>query len=297
MRLGVLDFYWYYLPVEKRLKRIAELGFEGVQLAVTPTELGFDLKNGTDAWFDPRYRPRTRSFSKSDLMRLLKETGLTVTQLGPHYALGEQFSWKEASTGTFPSARARRGRVADVKRMIDYAADLEVPYVELFSGGDPGKPEQWSGMVELVREFADHAEARGITLTFENMGGWQMLVSDEYSLIRLIRDVGSKAVRVTFDPKNLAQTRYQADIPRAVRTLRGLIVLNHAGDALFGHGHVAPLGAGTVPYPEYLVALSETGFDGWLSIEAMDEEAQYQTSRKFLEDVIRIVITPKWSGT
>lgn len=294
MRIGVLDFSWSDLPVEKRLRRISQLGFEGVQLAVTSTELGFNLKNGTDAWFDPGYRPTTRSFSKSDLKKLLRETNLTVTQMGPHYALGEQFSWKGASTGVFPSREARSERVADIKRMLDFAADLDIPFVELFSGGNPDKPEQWPQLVELVRELADHAEKRGVTITFENMGGWQMLVVDENSLIRLVRDVGSKNVRVTFDPKNLTQTRYQADIPRAVRTLRGLIVLNHVGDAIFGAGHVSPLGTGTVPFPEYLVALSETGFDGWLSIEAMHREEHYGLSKKYLEDIIRLLITPKW---
>jgi sugar phosphate isomerase/epimerase len=295
MRIGVLDWHWYNLPVEKRLQRISRLGFEGVQLAVTPTEMGFKLKNGTDAWFNPKYAPSTRSLTAADLKRMLRATGLVPVQLGPHYALGEQFSWLEASTGTFPSREARRERVADVKRMIDCAADLDCQYVEIFSGGSPKNPGHWPLMVDMVADFAQHAESRGVTLTFENMGGWQMLVNDENSLIRLVRDVGSKAVRVTFDPKNLTQTRYQADIPRAVRTLKGLVALNHAGDAIYGVGHVAPLGTGTVPFPEYLVALSETGFDGWLLIEAMDKESQYTTSKKYLEDIIRLLIRPKWS--
>lgn len=290
MQVGVVDWHWYDLPVEKRLKRIAKLGFEGVQLAVTPNELGFDLKNGTDAWFDPKYRPATRSFPVSELKRILAETGLRVAQLGPHYALGEHFSRLKASTGTFPSQEAKRDRIMDAKRMIDCAADIGAPCVEVFSGGDPKRPEQWPEMVEMVSELADHAGARGVTLTLENMGGWQMLVSDENSLLRLVREVGSNSVRVTFDPKNLIQTRYEADVLRAVRSLKGLVVLSHVGDATYGVGHVAPVGAGTVPYPEYLAEMSEDGFDGWLLIEAMDEEAQYVASKKYLEDIIRLLI-------
>jgi len=294
MRIGVIDFSWYHLPVEKRLKRIADLGFEGVQLAVTSTELGFNLKNGADAWFDKRYRPVTRSFPKGDLKRILKQNGLTVTMLGPHYVLGEHFTPKEASTGVFPSMAAKKERIADIKRMIDYAVDIDAGFVELFSGGNPNKPEHWPQLVEMVKEVADHAEKNGIILTFENMGAWQMPVCDEYSLIRLIRDVGSKAVRVTFDPKNLEQSRYQADIPRAVRALRGLIVRSHNGDAIYGAGHVAPIGTGTINYPEYLVALRDVGYDDWLSLEAMFEEKQYLESRKYIEDIIRLLITPKW---
>ena len=294
MRIGAIDFSWYYLPVEKRLRKISELGFEGVQLAVTSTELGFNLENGAAVWFDPSYKPETRSFSKSDLKRVLKETGLAVPQLGPHYALGEHFSMKGPSTGEFKSKQARRERISDIKRMIDLAADIDTQFVEVFSGGNPSKPEQWPQLVEMTTELADHAEARGVTLTFENMGGWQMLVADENSLIRLVRDVGSKAVRVTFDPKNLTQTHYQADIPRAVKTLRGLISLTHAGDAIFGEGHVSPLGTGTISYPDYLMALRETGFDGWLLIEAMRKEEHYPVSKKYLEDLLRLLIEPKW---
>ena len=293
MQVGVIDWHWWDLPVEKRLRRIADLGFEGVQLAVTPTELGFDLKNGVASWFDSRYRPATRSFKKGDLARVLRETGLKVTQLGPHYALGEHYSMKGSSTGVFRSNEARRHRLADINRMIDLAADLDTEFVEVMSGGDPKKPEQWPELVEFVRELADHAEERGVTLTFENMGGWQMLVADENSLFRLVRDVGSKAVRVTFDPKNLTQTHYQADIPRAVRALRGLIVFTHAGDAIFGEGSVSPLGVGTVPFPDYLLALRDAGFDGWSCIEALKKEEDYPVSRKYLEDLIRLLVEPK----
>lgn len=109
MRVGVIDYFHQTLPIEKRLKRIGELGFKSVQLWVSLVELGFKLENGSASWFKPEFRPQRTDVTRQELTRLLEEAGLELTMLGPHYLLGEQFSW--GNHVPVPSqAKIREGR-------------------------------------------------------------------------------------------------------------------------------------------------------------------------------------------
>jgi hypothetical protein len=55
LKIGVVDDFFDMCPVERRLKRISKLGFEGVQLWLTCVELAFDL-GGSGACFSPTGR-------------------------------------------------------------------------------------------------------------------------------------------------------------------------------------------------------------------------------------------------
>jgi L-ribulose-5-phosphate 3-epimerase len=109
-------------------------------------------------------------------------------------------------------------------------------------------------------------------------------------LRRFLDSLGSKGVRVNLDPANLAMVIGE-DAAAAVRNLGPYIVHTHAKDGvmlkkadpeiLYGafagdapegfcvddYLREVPLGQGQVNWPEYLAALEEIGYKGFLTIE------------------------------
>jgi L-ribulose-5-phosphate 3-epimerase len=110
------------------------------------------------------------------------------------------------------------------------------------------------------------------------------------TLRRFLDSLGSKGVRVNLDPANLAMVIGE-DAATAVRTLAPYIVHTHAKDGImlkktdpeiiygfFADGGIGdlrieeyfrevPLGQGQVKWPEYIAALEEIGYKGFLTIE------------------------------
>lgn len=293
MKIGAMDLMWYELPFKERMRRIAELGFKGLQPWLLTAELGFKIPV---SWFPMADQFERVEASPREVISTAQEAGLEITCFGPHYVLGEPPSfWGDPGTSRFASEENRRERLEDIKRLITYSADADVNTVALFSGGDPRRREFWSQFVDLIRLIVDFAEKSGVTLVMENMP--QLLVDDEDSLLKLVREVDSKRLKVNFDPKNL--NALGRNVPDAVRKLRGEVCHTHAGDSIPGGGEfgkepggkwIMPLiGKGAVPYPEYVGALQEIGYDGWMVIEYSGDERGYEPgmieSKQYLENV------------
>ena len=300
MQIGAMDSEWSELPFKHRIRRIAELGFKGVQLWMTTAELGFDIPL---TWFPPAWTPQRSSLSPKELVDLTRDVGLEITAMGPHYVLGEppRF-WGETGWSRFTTARGKEERLKDIKNLIEYTAHMDVKNLALFSGGSPNEIEYWPCLVDMMRELADEAEKAGVVLAVENMP--QLLVKDEDDLLRLIREVESDAVRVMFDPKNLNDAPPgRRDIPAAVRKLKGYIVHTHVGDSIYGGYEfgknsqgkwIVPVpGKGEVPFPRYLEALKEIGYDGWLVVEyagdARGLEPGMIESKEYIEKLLKSI--------
>ena len=294
MKIGAMDVMWYNLPFKERVDRIAKLGFKGFQPWLLTAELGFKIPT---SWFPKGGDFKHIALTPRELNRIVQEARLEITCFGPHYVLGETPSfWGDPGIPEFKSEEEKRERLEDIKKLITYSRDANVNIVTLFSGGDPRRREYWSQLVDLTRLIVDFAEKSGITLAMENMP--QLLVDDENSLLKLVKEVDSKNLKINFDPKNL--NALGRNVPDAVRKLRGEICHTHAGDSIPGGGEfgkgpggkwIMPvIGKGTVPYLEYVRALKEIGYDGWMVIESSGDERGFEPdmmeSKQYLESVL-----------
>lgn len=291
MKIGAMDQMWSDLPFEARLDRISKLGFEGFQAWFLTAELGFAIPH---SWFRGIEVKRLK-LSPNQLRRITQNLGLEIACFGPHYIMGHHPpTYIEHGLSEFKNEEEKRNRIKDIKKLIEFSYDSGVNIVVLFSGGDPAKKVYWSQLVDMVRILVDHAEKFGMILAIENMP--QLLVNDEDALLKLINDVGSKYLKVNFDPKNL--NYMNRDIPQAVRKLKGHICLTHGGDSLSGAKEFTTrvIGKGTVPYLEYLTALKEIEYDGWIIIEYGGDERGIEPGIVESKQNLEHFISKVWKG-
>lgn len=183
--------------------------------------------------------------------------------------------------------------IATAQKALEMAADL------MDTGGIwqdhvgvlPNRPEgrRWDAFVRCTRDIARHGEKVGACLAIETGP------EPAYAIENLMRAVGSKALRVNYDPANLIlypaffhtdpdliarfgrpSTPYEKESAfreyepvEGVQRLGPYIVHTHAKDALVdaGVGREVPLGMGWVDWPRYLRLLKESGYTGYLAIE------------------------------
>ena len=179
-------------------------------------------------------------------------------------------------------------RVEVLKKVLNTVAALECTVMTSHIGCIPESVQDpvYANMVRGVREAADYAHKLGCKFAIET--GPEL--ADV--LLRFINDVASEGVAINLDPANLRGVSCE-DPAYAVRTLGKYIVHTHAKDSVNTHvGSAAkfygmrnpdgsyreisaraagfkevPLGQGMVNWPEYIAALREVGFDGFLTIE------------------------------
>ncbi len=181
---------------------------------------------------------------------------------------------------TEPEASARRQELADLKRGVDIAVELDVDLMRVFSGNAREGLSLEQGMewiLEGLSAGAAYAESRGVTLALENHGRFAGR-SDQVRDI--IEHVGSPALRVNFDTGNFLPVGQ--DPVAAARELADLTVLvhlkdiRHASDNEPSHVFADPtgqlltgsvIGDGLVDISAVISVLREAGYDGWLSLE------------------------------
>jgi len=180
-----------------------------------------------------------------------------------------------------PDDAKRAERVKYTVDKIEAARYASIDKVNLFSGPaewDPsaqkiGKdfPEgtAWKNLVESFTTIMDAAEKNDIMITFEAAFG--MLVHDFYTLQEFLSYFGSKNLAVNLDPSHMVL--YGNDVVYAVRRLGKRIKHVHVKDAVGKPGtqnenFMFPmLGEGVTDWKGFFDALSEVGYDGFLSVE------------------------------
>ena len=173
--------------------------------------------------------------------------------------------------------------IEDGKRTLELAADLGYGIWQAHIGIMPrdASSPRWATLVDAVGQIATHGEKVGACLAIETGPEPPRIVK------RLIETVGSKGVRVNYDPANLilwsaslaAREGKAYDKDKAIRdfepiegvtTVGRYIVHTHAKDALVQDDGVrkeVPLGTGWVEWGRYISLLDAQGYDGYYAIE------------------------------
>ena len=244
---------------EEGIKKAALLGLQGVQIYATTGE----------------FSPELSEEKKAEYKKLLKDNNLVVSALcGDMGGFG------------FERAEDNADRIEKTNKIVDLAVEFGTNVVTTHIGvipSDKSNP-RYKVMLDALTECGLYAKSKGVTLAIET--GPEKAAT----LLEFLKDTKG-GVGVNLDPANFTMVTGQ-DAVEAVYILKDYIVHTHLKDGkmldsnqdptdvyhAFALGGVdalnacegfkeLPIGEGDVDWDNYIKALKEIGYDGFLTIE------------------------------
>lgn len=260
------------------LDKAQALGAKGIQVYATRGEMS----------------PEQMSAEKrKEFLKAVKDHGLVISALCGD--LGQGFVKPDLNPELIEKS----------KRILDLAKDLETDVVTTHIGVVPEDKEhpRYAVMQDACGKLAEYADSMQAHFAIET--GPEKAAT----LKGFLDGLHSTGVAVNLDPANFVMVTGD-DPVQAVYTLKDYIVHTHAKDGrrlyyrdpeiLYGMVESdmladtsfieLPLGEGDVDFPNYLKALHEIGFQGFLTIEREvgdDPEGDIGAAVRFLEELIR----------
>ena len=238
------------------VKKAAEVGAQGIQVYATRGEMSpLELVGN----------------KRKEFLDLVKSNGLVISAL-----------CGDLGGGGFIHKDLNRERVDFSKKILDLAKELETDVVTTHIGVVPEDPnhDRYKIMQEACFELAEYADSIDAHFAVET--------GPETSLVLkgFLDSLNSTGVGVNLDPANLVMVTGD-DPAKAVHNLKKYIVHTHAKDGkqifyrdpeiVYGIKKdvivtddsfiEVPLGEGSVNWQEYLKALEDIGYNGFLTIE------------------------------
>ncbi|TWU23667.1 sugar phosphate isomerase/epimerase family protein [Bythopirellula polymerisocia] len=163
----------------------------------------------------------------------------------------------------------RSAGVAANKRTLDCCQALGAqvlcgPYHSAlgeFSGAGP-TPQEWAWGVESMREVADHAGKVNVLLAVEALNRFECyFVNCMTDLTRFVAEVNHPSCKLMYD--TFHSNIEEKQIENAIRTCAPHLAHVHISE----NDRSTP-GTGNVRWDATFNVLAETGYDGWLTVEA-----------------------------
>lgn len=268
----------FKLPISEAIKKAREVGVCGVQAYATRGELA----------------PENMSAQKRrDFLNMVKGEGLVMSALCGDMGIG------------FHKKEMHEELIEKSKRILDLAKDLETNIVTTHISVIPEDPnhERYKVMQEACFKLAEYADSIDAHFAIETGPETSAVLKG------FLDSLHSTGVAVNLDPANLVMVTGD-DPVQAVYNLRDYIVHTHAKDgkrnyyrdpeAVYGLLDVEkpsspsfeelPLGQGNVDFENYLKALDDIGYHGFLTIEreaGKNREDDIRTAVDFLKNLIK----------
>jgi len=203
--------------------------------------------------------PQCPEFSTAEARRstkkLMKQNGLTFVGLGSSANLHH------------PEGEEREKNLAEARRFIDLAGQMDCPYVRVFPNNLPkdGDKQPTLNLISKgLQELGDYAKPRNVTVLLETHGD----VVRIQDLAAIMQAVNHSHVGLVWDVANMWTITKEAPA-EAYRTLQPYIRHTHIKDARLVNGKLqyTLLGQGEVPVWEAIDALHRAGYKGYYSFE------------------------------
>jgi len=270
MKIGCASqVYFGQGSMEEVISKVAEMGFDGIE-----------LEFGTN---------RLTAFEGTKRAKKLKELcdskGLTISNLQPHTF------FITLTAGPWQIPMQEQKELLFFKTCCEFASAMNVPYVrvqiishtygplpQIVVQKAPDSPvtlvtpslmAQFTQGLNTLVKAVKIAEDIGVTLGLDNH--YFLTVMDH---VKIVKQINSPNLKLFQDVANA--TLHGEDIVANVKACGKLLVHSHVKDrAVFGNKvsgeftdeSVVPIGMGIVPWKDYLTALRDVGFKGFLSIE------------------------------
>lgn len=238
------------------VKKAAECGAQGIQVYATSGEMAPENLVGA---------------KRKEFLDLVKSNGLVISAL-----------CGDLGGGGFIHKDLNEARVEKSKRILDLAKELETDIVTTHIGVVPSDPDhdRYKIMQEACHELAEYADSIDAHFAVETGPETSAVLKG------FLDSLNSTGIGVNLDPANLVMVTGD-DPVGAVHNLKKYIVHTHAKDGkqiFFRDPEIVygikkdvivtddsfievPLGEGSVNWPNYLAALEEIGYNGFLTIE------------------------------
>ncbi len=270
----IVDSFRTEIP--EAVKKAAAVGAQGIQVYSTYGEMSPDNLIGA---------------KRKEFLDLVKSNGLVISAL-----------CGDLGGGGFTHPEKNPDKIERSKRILDLAKELETNVVTTHIGVVPSDSDddRYKIMQTACAELAEYADEIGAHFAIET--------GPETSLVLkgFLDSLHSTGVAVNLDPANLVMVTGD-DPAKAVHNLKDYIVHTHAKDGkqlfykdpeiVYGmvKSHIVtgpsfeevPLGEGSVNWNEYLKALSDIGYKGFLTIEREvgdNPETDIRKAVAFLKD-------------
>ena len=270
----IIDSFRTDIPTA--VKKAAEVGAQGIQVYSTRGEMA----------------PENLSQKKRrEFVDLVESCGLKISALC-------------GDLGGFTDRKINKERIKNSKQILLLAKELGTDVVTTHIGVVPEEPqeERYKVMQEACFELAEYADTLQAHFAIET--------GPETSLVlkQFLDSMHSRGVAVNLDPANLVMVTGD-DPVKAVYNLKDYIVHTHAKDGkqlFFKDPEIVygvrksvivtgpsfeevPLGEGSVDWPNYLAALADIGYKGFLTIErevGENPEADIRNAVMFLKGLM-----------
>ncbi len=171
-----------------------------------------------------------------------------------------------------PDTRVRQAAVEYLKHVIDCTAALGATILmgPLYAGfktftGKAATAEEWNWSVTGMREVAEHAQTRGVTLAIEYLNRFEIyLLTCVDDLIRYLDAVDHPNCRAAFDTFHAnIEEKNVADAIRRVAPYLIHVQISENDRSTPGHGHI--------DFNPIFATLTEVSYDGPIAIEAFGQ--------------------------
>lgn len=228
--------------LETSIQRVAEYGYEGIELDGEPSEIDTDEAN-----------------------ELLSEYGIEASSINSLYT--------EDRDMTAPDKAGREQGLQYTKDVIQMAAELDArivgvapsPVNQIYPQSDEDQEWQWA--IKGMREAADFAYERGVTLAIEPWNRYETyFINTIDDALELLAAVDRENVGIRGD---LFHMNIEDDSPAdAIRRAGDDLVHLHVADT----NRAAP-GNGHYDWESVVTALKEISFDNYLTFELLPATA------------------------
>jgi sugar phosphate isomerase/epimerase len=195
-----------------------------------------------------------------------------------------------------PDEEERRAAGAYGRRCVDLAVDVGAPIVVVLPApagrtapvGNPRDEQawkeawdrEWALAVESLRDLADYARQRGITLALEPINRYEThLVSTTEQGLQMLAAVGADNLKLHLDTFHM--NIEEADVAAAIRRAGTLLVNMHVSDS-----NRMPPGRGHTDFRAILRALQEIRYTGALVLEPVPPGPDPLLAVTFSENVL-----------
>jgi len=224
-----------HLPVLESLKK---MGYDGVEV--------------------PMFAPDPDKFAK--LGKWLDELGLERSAVTVRNAADNPIS---------PDAKIRAAGVEANKRTLESCQALGAhalvgPYHSAIGEftGSGRSDDEWKRGVESMRQVAEHAAKCGVTLGVEYLNRFECyFLNTAADAIKFVEAVGHPNCKTMYD--TFHANIEEKDPISVIKTIQPHAALIHISE----NDRSTP-GQGNIPWAETFKAIRESGYDGWLVIEA-----------------------------